>query len=146
MNIFYTHACPKQAATFLAQDAVRRRKMILESVQLLCTAINLHGGQTPYKSTHMNHPSSIWTRLSRANYYWLLTYTAYLFKLNYKISGKLHKSGLLLGSLYKQRHLLDDRGFTVPPNCAKSKAKNLDFTHLEICQAYKEYLEYQWNM
>ncbi len=45
-------------------------KMILESAQLLCTAVNYYAGEqvTPYKSTHMNHPCSIWVRESLANF------------------------------------------------------------------------------
>ena len=30
------------------------------------------------------------------------------------------------------------------PNCARSKDKGLDFTHLPIIEAYREYLNYQW--
>lgn len=47
-------------------------KMILESAQLLSTAHwVLDGYCKAYKQTHVNHPSAIWVRESRANYDWL---------------------------------------------------------------------------
>ena len=49
--------------------------MILESTQLLCTAHHLSpnkmGYKPPYKLTHKNHPSALWTRESVSNYKWL---------------------------------------------------------------------------
>ncbi len=72
MNIFYTDSDPKIAA----QNMVDRHvvKMILESAQLLSTAHRLIDSESEdilYKSTHINHPSSIWTRENSANYDWL---------------------------------------------------------------------------
>ncbi len=46
-------------------------KMILESVQLLCTALNKKGFTTPYKSTHMKHPCVLWVEESYDNFEWL---------------------------------------------------------------------------
>ena len=47
-------------------DNYRVVKMILESCQMLCTAINhQHGAKvTPYKNAHLNHPSTKWVRES----------------------------------------------------------------------------------
>jgi len=46
-------------------------KMILESVQMLCTALNKKGVDTPYKSTHMKHPCVLWVEQSYSNFLWL---------------------------------------------------------------------------
>lgn len=48
-------------------------KMILETTQLLNTAISFLSPQhpIPYRPTHCNHPATIWTRASRANFDWL---------------------------------------------------------------------------
>jgi hypothetical protein len=46
-------------------------KMILESAQIACTALNLKGFRTPYKSTHMKHPCVLWAGASFANLQWL---------------------------------------------------------------------------
>jgi len=47
-------------------------KMILESVQIACTALNEKGFQTPYRSTHRKHPCVLWAGRSFANLQWLL--------------------------------------------------------------------------
>jgi hypothetical protein len=46
-------------------------KMILESVQILCTALNKKGFSTPYKSTHGGHPCVLWVEHSWQNFRWL---------------------------------------------------------------------------
>jgi hypothetical protein len=46
-------------------------KMILESVQILCTALNQKGHQTPYRPTHAKHPCVIWAGESLDNFRWL---------------------------------------------------------------------------
>ena len=44
-------------------------KMILESGQMLCAA---HPEvRAPWKRSHYNHPCTVWTRTSKANYEWL---------------------------------------------------------------------------
>jgi len=47
-------------------------KMILESAQLLCTALNKQGFTTPYRSTHTQHPCTIWAGDSYDNFQWLV--------------------------------------------------------------------------
>ncbi len=46
-------------------------KMVLESVQLLCTALNKNGFSTPYRSTHQKHPCVMWVEESFDNFVWL---------------------------------------------------------------------------
>lgn len=53
-------------------------KMILESVQLLCTALNKKGFSTPYKSTHIKHPCVLWVEESYDNFEWLVSLTVAL--------------------------------------------------------------------
>jgi|SRR6476646_1537081 len=55
-------------------DNVRVVKMVLETTQILSTAINKKGVVTKYKPTHANHPSVIWAEKSASNYLNLLTY------------------------------------------------------------------------
>ena len=45
--------------------------MILESVQMLCTALNKQGFSTPYNSTHVKHPCVLWVEASFDNFTWL---------------------------------------------------------------------------
>ena len=46
-------------------------KMILESAQIMCTALHKHGFETPYKPTHMKHPCVLWVEKSHSNFIWL---------------------------------------------------------------------------
>lgn len=91
MNIFYLDNNPSVAAQAMTDKHVV--KMILESAQLLCTAHRVLDGEPViqrsvngrrltryshptlddvlYKSTHINHPSGVWVRESKANYLWL---------------------------------------------------------------------------
>lgn len=91
MNIFYLHNNPQKAATYMYNKHVV--KMILESAQLLCTAhIMLDGdnANVPYKMTHKNHPSAIWTRESLPNYFWVYEHMIALGKEYTKRYGKQH--------------------------------------------------------
>ena len=70
MNIFYLSHDPDKAARVMYNRHVV--KMILESAQLLCTAHHEYGNHdVPYKSTHKNHPSAIWTRSNDLAYMWV---------------------------------------------------------------------------
>lgn len=153
MNIFLTSLCPIECARDL--DTRRLSKMILETCQLLSTAkhyrINDWGflnDNPAYKPTHKNHPCAVWARESVNNYCWLMELLHSYAEEYHKRQGKHHKSYL--------DHVTTDnlkvKNYSVYwkdlidsfPNCAKSKGKGLDFTHLPITEAYKEYLNYQW--
>ena len=53
-------------------------KMILESAQLLSSAVRLSGIDAGYRLTHQNHPCSIWVRESLSNWIWLRDLSAAL--------------------------------------------------------------------
>ena len=72
MNIFYLSSCPQEAAE--SHNDKHCVKMILEYAQMLSTAHRELDDDVPdilYKSTHKNHPSTIWTRSSKQHYDWL---------------------------------------------------------------------------
>jgi len=69
MNIFILDTDIKKCAQYHCDQHVV--KMILESVQLLCTALNKKGIVTPYKSTHIKHPCVLWVEESYDNFMWL---------------------------------------------------------------------------
>ena len=67
MNIFYLHKDPYKAASYVYDK--HKVKMILESAQMLCTAHRYYGNEdVPYKTAHLNHPSSIWCRENKNQY------------------------------------------------------------------------------
>ena len=125
MNIFYLHHNPYKAATFFYDK--HKVKMILECAQMLCTAHHVHdnGDNVPYKKAHLNHPSTIWARSSRSNYYWLYEHMLGIGKQYTKRYGKYHLS------IEKCRDALvfapagiPDIGFTEPPQCMPDEYKD----------------------
>jgi hypothetical protein len=94
MNIFCLSDCPYQSAKWLVDKHVV--KQILESCQLLCTAFHLQGVDAPYRSTHKNHPSSIWTRTSKENTQWLIEHSHGISDEYTARYGKTHKSKSVL--------------------------------------------------
>jgi hypothetical protein len=69
VNIFVLDSTPERSARYHCDQHVI--KMILESVQILCTALYQHGVSTPYKPTHVKHPCVVWASASYGNFLWL---------------------------------------------------------------------------
>lgn len=69
MNIFVLDINIEKCARYHCDQHVV--KMILESAQIICTALNQKGFSTPYKSTHIQHPCVKWAGTSYANLHWL---------------------------------------------------------------------------
>ena len=91
MNIFYLHEDQKLAA--IVQYNKHVVKMILESAQMLCTAHHHYGNEdVPYKKAHYNHPSTVWVRQNRIQYYWLFNHMLALGDEYTKRYGKKHLS------------------------------------------------------
>jgi hypothetical protein len=151
--MFYLDVNPKVCATY--HYDVHVRKMILESAQLLSTCHRFLDGREVikldkanrrrktyvlnneledilYKSTHVNHPVSIWLRKSTGNYDYL--YQLYLALCEeYKFRfGKSHKSENL------KEHLQN-----YPMNLVKSKFTEPTITTDETAQCKTALLSYQ---
>ena len=107
MNIFALSKCPRKAAQYLIDKHVV--KMILESVQMLCTAFvlvappealaELEKKVKLYKPCHKNHPCTIWARERKVNFVWLCCLASQIGKeytFRYK---KTHKSEKLIKPL-----------------------------------------------
>ncbi|MGD9659896.1 MAG: pyrimidine dimer DNA glycosylase/endonuclease V [Porticoccaceae bacterium] len=104
MNIFVLDTQIDKCARYHCDQHVV--KMILESVQLLCTALNKKGFATPYKSTHQNHPCVLWVEESYSNFVWLQKLTIALnkeYQYRYK-TGKSHKSMAVLPEIAACRY------------------------------------------
>lgn len=75
MNLFILSLIQKEIAEAMMDKHVS--KILLEAVQMLCTAKHLvdpddEVNQCLYKIAHKNHPVTIWCRKSRANFLWTL--------------------------------------------------------------------------
>ena len=69
MNIFVLDRDTRRCARYHCDQHVI--KMILESTQMLCTALSKWGFTTPYRPTHTRHPCVLWVEESFDNFIWL---------------------------------------------------------------------------
>lgn len=123
MNIFYLHESLPTCARYHVDGHVV--KMILESAQMLCTAINLTGGESPYQSVHQNHPCTVWARTSLSNWRWLRDLTIELNKeFIFRYSGKDHASYRVVMGLSEPP--IEDLGITERPQCVHDAFKRDD--------------------
>ena len=113
MNIFFLHKNPKKCAKYYVDQHVV--KMILETAQLLCTAIWSCGGTAPYKSTHANHPCAVWTRQSKDNWNWLYSLAVALCEEYTYRYGKVHATQEIVQNLKVPD--LPEKEFVNPPQC-----------------------------
>lgn len=110
MNIFVLDTDIERCAHYHCDQHVV--KMILESVQLMCTALNKKGFSTPYKSTHSQHPCVLWVEQSWQNFCWLGDLTRALnAEYRYRFEKKVdHKSLAVLAAI--SAHRFEDHGLT----------------------------------
>jgi Pyrimidine dimer DNA glycosylase len=124
MNIFYLDKDPVVAA----QQQVDKHvvKMPLETAQMLCSAFEV--GSAPYRRTHYNHPSTVWSRSSKANYQWLIKHGYALCEEYTKRYNKEHKCKAIIKWCEDNQDSLsfDSEEFTDPPQCMPDDAKRSD--------------------
>ena len=131
MNIFYLHHNTRKCAKYHVDRHVV--KMILETCQLLCTAIWLSGGTAKYRKTHENHPCAIWTRSNTGNWLWLHSLglelcSEYTFRY-----GKVHKTEAILRELSVPSNIPKGE-FQPPPQAMPDEFKNVSCR-----KAYRDY-------
>ena len=146
MNIFYLSNKPDECAEMHADKHCV--KMILESAQMLSTAHReLDGDNVPdilYKSTHKNHPSTIWVRSSKQHYDWLFRLFRMLsaeYSIRYGLitdtndTFKVHKTWSKLGKILEVTPKnIKDNGWVDPPQCMPDSCKDKD-----AVKAYRNY-------
>jgi hypothetical protein len=140
MNIFVSDFDPTESAIVL--DDRRLIKMVLETAQMLSTNINLAGlRQGPYKTTHKNHPSTIWGRQSHKNYLWLCAHFSALCREYTNRFSKEHKCEQYLDYFYdcSTDTAYPEEKLTTFPNCTTFKDIK------ETTRAYRLYLNEKWK-
>lgn len=143
MNLFLPDPSIKVSVESL--DDKRVNKMILETAQLLSTAIRIIDPDTElniYKMTHKNHPVSIWVRSTIDNYIYTLNYFKTISDEYTYRTGKVHKSSLLYPVFFKfitsnEGAMTLNKGLTPFANCT-------EFKEDEVHTAYKKTLESKW--
>ena len=168
MNIFYLDRDPEKCARF--HEDKHCYKMIVEYAQLLSTAhrvldgteiqgvsksgrkqkqwkLNNYLDQVMYKASHVNHPSAVWVRQSKRNYYWLYELMFWLSQEYTSRYGKVHKTWRDLSSaLVFAPTNSPDAEYTDPPLCMPDYCK-LDDAVLSYRKLYREEKSSfaQWN-
>jgi len=107
MNLFILSLCQKEIAQWMFDKHIV--KIILEAVQLLCTAKRLIDPDDPineelYKIAHKNHPVTIWVRQSYQNFIWTLKLVNEMHKewrYRFEHNKKCHKSFLVAIKILK---------------------------------------------
>jgi hypothetical protein len=138
MNIFVID--PDTTICAQALDDLRLNKMIIETAQLLSTAMRVQGytNNDIYKISHVNHPCAVWTRETQANYKWLLLYMSDLVEERMNRTGKGHKSYEIFNTLCGGPKLMPPGDLTPWPNCTPNK-------HIvDIHDAYKITMRDKW--
>jgi hypothetical protein len=139
MNIFFTSPDPVECARFL--DNSRLIKGTLETAQLLSNAIIYHGGTSPYKESHKNHPISVWVRTNSDNYSWALAHFEALAAEYTRRYGKIHASAQHLSYFKEMTKIIPSGTMTEKPNCVANKKLGISFQHISnTYTAYKLYL------
>lgn len=145
MNIFFSDADPIIAAQNL--DDKRVIKMILESAQMLCTALRLNNAVhlAQYKATHGNHPSNVWARTTDSNYAWLLAHFKALCDEYTFRYGKVHASAAQYSNFVAGQAFIPKGDLTPFANCAARSDMNIDYKWMnDTVHAYRLYLMQRW--
>jgi len=148
MNIFVTSSDPVLSA--MALDDIRVNKMIIESCQMLMTALTMNGVPqhtlpntkkgVPFKPGWQHHPCTKWASRSSANYIWLLEHLkALLAEYNYR-SGKKH-------SFEAYVSFLESNASNVKHGDLEPFQNSSKFPHVFNTEhAYKETMNDKWRL
>lgn len=141
MNIFCTDQSPIRSAMWL--DDRRLNKMILESAQMLSTALRRYGlGNGPhYKSAHQNHPCTLWTGRSRSNFLWLCEHALAMCAIYTATRNRTHASEPVIQFCYNNAHRIKAGGLTEFADCTEFK----HLKELPIIDRYKLFMNLKWN-
>lgn len=148
MNIFAVSKHPRKCARAL--DDIRLNKMILETAQTLCTVINLEekAKVTPYRSSHTGNALIKWAHADPHHWSWLYHLgEAYGNEIIHR-TGRRHASQLVIQGLTLNWPWLADepRRDIEFLNRASHSKLGLDFTHLPVHEAYRDYLNARWDL
>jgi len=141
MNIFFLHKDPVRAAK--AQCDKHVVKMVLETTQMLSTAIRRRGYDIGYQSAYPKHPMTIWVGDTRDNFYWALCHAEELSKEYTARYGKFHASQKVIDKIYEYYPNTSFDNITEPPQCMPDEFKQDDFV-----RAYRNYYVHkigQWK-
>ena len=118
MNIFLTSDDPRTCAQAL--DDKRLVKMVLETAQLLSTAVRGNGVNDPaiYSMTHVNHPCAVFARKTLGNFLWLVEHGAELAKEYEHRYLRKHDSEQVILNAFRYRDYIPGGSLAFDFNCS----------------------------
>lgn len=145
MNLFILSLNQQQISEWMFDSHIV--KIILEAVQMLCTAKRVVDPDDPsndaiYKIAHLNHPVSKWVRASRENYIWTLClvyrmHEEWRYRFGHP-NTKYHKSYLM--ALHLIKHIPDREKFEYEGLGPFAQAMPNEYKREEdAVEAYKQY-------
>ena len=131
MNIFFLHKHPVIAAQMQCDKHVV--KMVLETAQMLSTAVRAQGHDVGYKSAYPKHPMTLWVNQSADNFRWAWLHGMSLAKEYTNRYDKIHKSQKILEQL-ENYATGDENHIPEPPQCMPDQYKTDNYV-----TAYRNY-------
>jgi hypothetical protein len=118
------------------QDNLRTVKMLLESTQLLSSAMHLNGMQGCYKLNHAKHPSTIWTAESSDN--WVNLYI-HAMALNQEYEERFGKEHKCKAKLVEMQNSVDLKKFSSAVATPLRLAMPDEFKSNNIVKSYRDF-------
>jgi len=144
MNIFAFSHDPWECALWL--DDVRKNKMILETAQLLSSAVAINDpswASRVYKPTHLGHPCVKWAMASRPSFNWARVYMNYLGEQFGRHKSLEFRKVFLDYEMYGWFPSEEPKPF---PNCAANSDLVISFKHIpDVHEAYRLYINERWK-
>lgn len=142
MNIFVLNKDPIITAHTQVLCAGRfSYKLILESAQMLSTAVRCHGysGEEVYKTAYLNHPCTVWTRESRSNAKWLIDMSLEMCRLYTEKTDKVYASEKVILKCLELLSLIPELGITTPALAVNSTEHGIQAksTHKDILDTWE---------
>lgn len=141
MNIFFLDNNPQIAAHMMHDKHVV--KMILESAQMLCTAYHeLNYSDTnsiPYRKAYANHPMTIWTRTSSANFNWLIQHSLELCKIYTDWRNRVHNTEQVIRWCNSNKYDLPIFNKTTKTITQRPKCMPTDYKTESVVKSYLLY-------
>lgn len=124
MNIFAVDHDPYAAARALHDRHVV--KMALETAQVLCTVAHGLGIAAPYKSTHKNHPCTLWAKECQGNAAWLWCHGVALCEEYTHRFKKIHACERVIRDLHIITLMVPPHDMTPPPQVMPDEYRSDD--------------------
>ena len=132
MNIFFLDKDPVKAARMQCDKHVV--KMVLETAQMISTAVRSQGHDVGYKSAYPKHPMTIWVNKSNHNFAWALEHGLALGEEYTHRYNKIHASHIMLKTIQDLKIKGNANYMTTPPQCMPDEYKKISYV-----DAYRNY-------